>query len=330
MPRSSEPRGPIVPVIGGGPAGMSCALWLHNYGLSPLIIEKESALGGMARMSPYPNEWLLGKRGKTGRENAADFAAHIHELGVESRLGVTTQRLNRQEQHWRVDLAGEPAARSLSAPAIVIATGTRFAGEEWLDGVANARRIMAAGRLHLGATAVGEQGADLGSHVAVIGGGDNAFDVSRMLAERGMRVTVIMRSKSPKAQPLLIERLRRYQASGLVTVLAERTVAALEEAELRVRIQLRGGGEIEVDRVVLLFGYRPNTDQPWLVALAPATDALGYLVIDSNMETSCRGVFAAGDVANPAHPCIATAIASGAVAARHIAKRLARERAAAP
>jgi thioredoxin reductase len=249
---------------------------------------------------------------------------------VASRLGVTPQRLRRQEQHWRLDLAGEPAARSLSAPAIVIATGTRFAGEEWLDGVANARRIMAAGRLHLGATAVGEQGADLGSHVAVIGGGDNAFDVSRMLAERGIRVTVIMRSKLPKAQPLLIERLRRYQASGLATVLAERTVAALEEDGLRVRIRLHGGGEIKVDRVVLLFGYRPNTDQPWLVALAPATDALRYLVIDGNMETSCRGLFAAGDVANPAHPCIATAIASGAVAARHIAKRLAHERAAAP
>ena len=41
MPRSSEPRGPVVPVIGGGPAGMSCALSLHNYGLFPLIIEKE-------------------------------------------------------------------------------------------------------------------------------------------------------------------------------------------------------------------------------------------------------------------------------------------------
>ena len=54
-----------------------------------------------------------------------------------------------------------------------------------------------------------------------------------------------------------------------------------------------------------------------------ATDARGYLVIDGNMETSCRGAFAAGDVANPAHPCIATALASGAIAARQIAKRLA-------
>jgi len=321
MPRSGEPRGPVVPVIGGGPAGMSCALWLHNYGLSPLIIEQEGALGGLARMSPYPNEWLLGQRGKTGRENAAEFAAHIRALGVETWLGVTPQRLRQEEEHWRLDLAGEPA-RSLSAAAVVIATGTRFAGEEWLDDVANARRMMAAGRLHLGATAVGERGADLGSHVAVIGGGDNAFDVSRMLAERGIRVTVIMRSKLPKAQPLLIERLRRYQASGLVTVLAERTVAALEEHGSGVGIRMHGGGEIEADHVVLLFGYRPNTDQPWLHALAPRTDALGYLVIDGNMETSCRGLFAAGDVANPAHPCIATAIASGAVAARCIAKRL--------
>src|SRR5947208_15819036 len=323
MPRSSEPRGPVVPVIGGGPAGMSCALSLHNYGLFPLIIEKESALGGMARMSPYPNEWLLGQRGKTGRENAADFVAHIRELGVESRLGLTPQRLRRQEQHWRLDLAGEPAARSLSAPAIVIATGTRFAGEEWLDGVANARRMAAAGRLHLGASAVGEPGADLGSHVAVIGGGDNAFDVSRMLAEKGVRVSVLMRSQSPRAQPVLVERLRLYQISGLVQVIPARAVEALHDAGSGVKVRLNGGGEIEADHVVLLFGYRPNTNETWLIELALATDAGGYLVIDGNMETSCRGAFAAGDVANPAHPCIATALASGAIAAGQIVKRLA-------
>src|SRR5256884_9949416 len=94
MPRSTE--APVVPIIGGGPAGMSCALWLHNYGLHPVIIEKESALGGIARTSPYPNEWLLGQRGKTPRENAAEFAAHIHEPGIETWPGATTRRLRRQ------------------------------------------------------------------------------------------------------------------------------------------------------------------------------------------------------------------------------------------
>jgi thioredoxin reductase len=323
MPRSTE--APVVPIVGGGPAGMSCALWLHNYGLHPLIIEKESALGGMARITPFRNEWLLGQRGKTGRENAAEFATHVRELGIETRLGAAPQHLRREDTHWSIEVAAGPGARSWSGAAIVIATGTRFAGEEWLDAVKNARRVAGAGRLHLGAAVVGETNVDWGAHVAVIGGGDNAFDVSRILAEKGVRVSVIMRSMSPKAQPLLVERLRRYQTSGLAKVMAQRTVEALDDAASKVRIRLHGGGEIEADHVVLLFGYRPNTDQPWLAELAPATDARGYLVVDGNMETSRRGLFAAGDVANPADPCIATAIASGTIAARHIAKRLAEE-----
>jgi len=298
MPQSSEPRAPIVPIIGGGPAGMSCALWLHNYGMHPVIIEKAGALGGMARLTPYPDEWLLGQRGKSGRENAAEFADHIRELAIESWLGGAPQRLRRaHDGRFRLDVAVAGAAtRSLSSPAIVIATGTRFAGEEWLDRVKNTRRVAAAGRLHVGAAAVGEPGLDLGSHVAVIGGGDNAFEISRILVEKGVRVTIVMRSKSPRAQ-------------------------ALDAAASRVRVRLDGGGDIEVDHVVLLFGYRPNTNEPWLTELALATDPLGYLLVDANMETSCRGVFAVGDVSNPTHPCIATAIASGTVAARTIEKR---------
>jgi thioredoxin reductase (NADPH) len=332
MPRSTESRAPIVPIIGGGPAGMSCALWLHNYGLNPVIIEKEGALGGMARLSPYPNAWLLGERGKSARENAAEFADHMSELAVETWLRARPQRLRREhDERFQLEVAvvGPPAARSLSGPAIVIATGTRFAGEEWLDRVENARRVAAAGRLHLGAAAVGGPGVDLGSHVAVIGGGDNAFDVSRMLAEKGVRVTVVMRAKSPRAQPLLVKRLRPHQAAGMATVMAERTVAALDDSASGVRVRLQGGGAIEADHVVLLFGYRPNTNEPWLAELALATDALGYLAVDGNMETSCRGVFAVGDVSNPTHPCVATAIGSGTVAARAIEKRLARERASA-
>ena len=61
--------------------------------------------------------------------------------------------------------------------------------------------------------------------------------------------------------------------------------------------------------------------EPWLAELALEQDAHGYLVVDGNMETSCRGVFAVGDVANPAHPCIATAIAAGTMAAREIAQQ---------
>ena len=318
-------RAPVVPIIGGGPAGMSCALWLHNYGLRPVIIEQESVLGGMAGRSPYPNEWLLGRPGESARENAAAFADQLRQLAVETWFGGRPQRVRRDTYgRFRLDVALSDAAptRSLSGPAMVIATGTSFGGEEWLERVANARRFAAAGRVHLGPTAAGEAGADLGAHVAVIGGGDNAFDVSRMLVEKGVRATIVMRSKSPKARPLLVERLREYQASGLAMVIAERTVEALEDAGSGLRVRLHGGGELAVDHVVLLFGYRPNTGEAWLADLALENDARGYVVVDGNMETSCRGVFAVGDVANPAHPCIATALAAGTMAAREIGRRL--------
>ena len=103
-----------------------------------------------------------------------------------------------------------------------------------------------------------------------------------------------------------------------------RAVAALEQAGKRIRVRSNDGGEIEVDHVVLLFGYQPNTSEPWLAELALDKDPRGYLAVDGNMETSRRGVFAVGDVANPAHPSIATAIGSGTMAARRIQKLLAR------
>jgi thioredoxin reductase (NADPH) len=318
------PEMPIVPIIGGGPAGMSCALWLKNYGLKPIIIERAGALGGMARASPYPNDGLLGRPGATARENAAEFARHIEQVGVETWLGAHPQRIRHEDEDFRLDVAfsDRRPMQSLSCRAIVIATGTEFRGEEWLDRMANASRLAAAGRVHLGPAAVGEPGANLGSHIAVIGGGDNAFDVARMLAEKGVAVTVVMRSDAPHARPQMVDALRPHEVSGKTKVLAGRTLAALDEAGDRVGVRLDDGGELEVDHVVLLLGYRPSSYEPWLAALALAQDPNGYLIVDSNMETSCRGVFAIGEVTNPAHPNIATAIASGTVAAREIQRRL--------
>jgi thioredoxin reductase len=316
---------PIIPIIGGGPAGLSCALWLHNYGLAPLIIETEAALGGMARRDPYPNHWLLGRPGESGRENALAFIRHIEAVGVECWMGARPEHISRAPNGslaLEIAFFDHRPPRSISAPALVIATGTSFAGEDWLDRVRGARRLAAAGRVHLGPAWAGEPETDFGSHVAIIGGGDNAFDVARMLVEKGVQTTVVMRSKEPRAQPLLVEQLRQYQGSGRAQVLAGQVVEALAAAGTTVRMQLSGGRTLESDHVLLLFGYRPNSAGPW-DQLAPAKDANGYLLVDGNMETSCADIFAMGDVANPRHPCIATAIASGTMAAREIQRRLA-------
>ena len=321
---------PIVVIIGGGPAGMSCALWLHNYELHPIIIERERALGGMARRSPYPNEWLLGRAGESARENADAFRRHIAGLSVETWLAAQPRQLCRGPQgQFLLDVTlakaaspGVPSTRSLSAGAVVIATGTRFNSEEWITHVANARRMVEQGRLHVGPPWAGEPGLGPGSHVAIIGGGDNAFDVGRMLVEKGVRVTILMRSQMPRARPLMLGRLRKHESSGMARILAPRSVRKLEEFSSRVRLLLDHGDHVEADHVLLLLGYRPNSDEDWMAALALRQDGRGYLMVDGNMETSSPGVFAVGDVANPAHPCIATAIGTGTMAAREIGRRL--------
>src|SRR5215207_4188247 len=127
-----------VPVIGGGPAGMSCALWLHNYGFQPLIMEREHELGGMARRSPYPNEWLLGWPGTVARQNAEQFARHIRLLAIDTWLGVRPQRLAAASDGLfvvKTSFCDERPPQSVSCRAAVIATGTRFRGAEWLDEV---------------------------------------------------------------------------------------------------------------------------------------------------------------------------------------------------
>jgi thioredoxin reductase (NADPH) len=330
MSKAPISKMPNVPIIGGGPAGMSCALWLDNYGLAPIIIEQAPELGGMARASPYPNDWLLGRPGETARQNAAAFARHVRQAKVECWLGARPQRATQRPDggfELEVAFADHRAPQSLSCPAVVIAAGTRFRGQDFIDTLANARELAQRGRLHLGPTWAGEPGADLpgadlGSHVAVIGGGDNAFDVSRMLVEKGVKATIVMRSHSPHAQPLLVERLRAHQASGMADVMAGQTVTALDEAGAQIRVRISDGRAIDVDHVVLLFGYQPNADDPWLQGLALERGTEGHLVVDGNMETSCRGVFAVGDIANPMHPCIATAIGTGTMAAREIQRRL--------
>jgi thioredoxin reductase len=302
---------------------MSCALWLHNYALRPLIIESESVLGGMAQRDPFPNEGLLGRPGESGRENAAAFTEHIRQLNIEAWLGATPVRLHRTSQtSFVLDVTlSDAATRALVSEVVVIATGTRFAGEDWLNRVHNAHELARQGRVHLGAPWAAEPGNVLGSHVAVIGGGDNAFDVSRMLAECGVRATVVMRSQHPRAAPLMIERLRRHEESGDVRVIAGHSVTALAEVHGRVRLSLDDGREFDVDHVLLLFGYRPNSDGSWL-QLELERDARGYLKVDEKMEASCKGVFAIGDVAEAMHPSIPTALGSAAKGAREIARRL--------
>jgi len=316
------PPSAIVPIIGGGPAGMSCALWLKNYGLHPVIIERRPELGGMQRLSPYPDHWLLGRPDMTSRENAETFARHIERESIETLRGASPARVERQSGTFRLDVTGPDGTRTFESTALVIATGTDFRSAGWLDRVSDARTRAALGRVLPGPAAAGEPDADLGARVLIVGGGDNAFDVASHLVRPDRMVTIAMRSDRPRAQPLLVERVTAQVAAGRAEIRAGAAVQSLTDEPSGIVVRFDDGTSLEADRIILCLGYEPNTREPWIDSLDLRKDRAGYIVVDANMETSCPGVFAIGDVSNPAHPCTVTALAAGSIAAREIQKRL--------
>ena len=183
---------------------------------------------------------------------------------------------------------------------VVIATGTRFRGEEWLDQVENARQLAARGRVHLGPTWAGEPGADLGSHVAVIGGGDNAFDVSRMLAREGRASDgghALDGAAGAAAAGRAAARARSDPEWREMTGGAHGRGAGRSRRADSAAIERRRGDRGRSCR--LLFGYRPNTSEPWLAELALATGRAVAISWSTATWKHRSRVFAVGESSNP-------------------------------
>ncbi len=107
-------------ILGGGPAGCQCALWLKMLGLDPVIVEKTNKLGGLQHFNPYQNNWLIGMRHTTGREFANNVQQHIEELEIIVLFNDTIAEFNALEKSFSVRVG----KHQLETANIIIATGS--------------------------------------------------------------------------------------------------------------------------------------------------------------------------------------------------------------
>lgn len=87
-----------VSVIGGGPAGAACALWVHQLGMHALLLEARPVVGGLQLRSPYENRWIPGLQGKTGQEVAASLQAHLEAAAVPHELNFNVVSIQRSAE----------------------------------------------------------------------------------------------------------------------------------------------------------------------------------------------------------------------------------------
>ena len=298
-----------VVIIGAGPAGLSCAHWCDELGLDTLVVERGAEVGGQLAWIHHPVENYLGLSASDGRELRDLFAARVEEAGFDLWTEAEIEGVDLRAK--RIRLTSGEDVRALS---VVIATGLR----RRRLGVPGEAEFEGRGMIESGAR---DREAFAGRDVCVVGGGDAAVENALLLAETCATVTLVHRGKKLRARREFVERL---QGTHCVTTFTESELVSVMGGDEVEAVEIRRRGAIKpfqmaVKGVLIRVGYEPNTE---LFREQLDADERGYVLTNSEHETSVENVFAVGDVSNPRAPTIAGAVGAGATAAKVIASRL--------
>jgi len=284
-------------IVGAGPAGVSCAIWLARLGLSPVVVEAGARVGGLVAGNPFADEWNATLPGQTGVQVAANLAESLERAAVPVRLQAPAAGVRRRDDSVEVLLGGARPA-TLAGRCLVIASGVRARG---LPGQAPGSHWPGV-LVGPGSSIVAQD--YTGRAVAVLGGGDNAFENFVYVRNRGAR-EVHLYARTVRAQQQWVARAgtQGVRVGPYVVDPAARTVDGRA-----------------YDLILVFYGWEPQA--AFADDLALARDARGYIHTDfATARTSVPEVYAIGEVANRMHPCVVTAMADGVVAAKDIQRR---------
>ena len=299
-------------IIGGGPAGLSCALWLHNSGYAPLVLEQAAQCGGMLRINHHLNDWLLGFPDATGLSIRERFMQHLgrHDFPVVTSASITC--LQRNGSGFVVGYSGAGGKQETGVEFLVIANGTRARAPLELT-------VLAADfpkKCFIGAGALRIDDFSAGQRVAILGGGDNAFENACLLARRGVSVDIYYRGETRARREW-----QQYCAAASSGVSLHPHTATSRFSVQKEGVHFFADDKpAQADAVVVMYGYEPNTDG--LINLAPwlneVIDTEGFIKVNEYQRTGIAHLYAVGDVTNRPLPTLPSAIGQGSVAAKAI------------
>ncbi len=295
-------------IVGAGPAGYSAALYAARAALEPVVLTGPQP-GGQAAITfhieNYPGfpEGIGGAAlGELFHKQAEQFGA-ILEADEATAIDVTAKPM-RVETYGKVYLA----------EALILAMGANpthlnIPGEERLTG----RGVSYC------ATCDGAFFKD--KKVMVVGGGDSALEEAIFLTRYASEVTIVHRRDEFRAGAILQSRaLAQEKIKVLYNTIALSVNGenAVETVTLK-NVLTEEITDYPVDGFFIFIGHKPNTQ---LLAGQLEMDENNFLIVDSHMQTSVPGVFAAGEIADPTFKQVVTSAGMGAAAAIAVTRYL--------
>jgi thioredoxin reductase (NADPH) len=288
-------------IVGSGPAGLTAAIYAARANLEPIVLAG-SAPGGQLMLTSDVENYPGFPEGVQGPELMAAFRAQAERFGTRI-VDVDVDR---------VDLSGRPFrlwARRVEyrAQSVVVATG---ASAMWL-GLESETRLRGRG-VSACATCDGFFFKD--REIAVVGGGDTAFEEASYLTRFASKVHMLHRRDEFRASRIMVERARAnpkieiHTNTGIDEVLGDAKVVGLA-----LRDTVTGEPRtMPIEGLFIAIGHKPNTEafRDWL-----EVDAKGYLVAQDETHSKIEGVFIAGDVHDHRYRQAVTAAGDGCKAA---------------
>ena len=295
-------------IIGGGPAGLAAGLYAVRGGADVCVFE-EMFTGGQIvkthRIDNYPGI----SDGPDGYALAARFEEHAAAFGLKIEYGsVSELALNEDPKHF---LCG---GKRIEARTVILCTGASpktlgIPGEKELTGHGVSYCATCDGAFYKNRTAT------------VIGGGDTAISDALYLAKLCKQVYVVHRRDALRASAILQNAaLKTENITFIWNSVPEAFFGERKLAGIRLMNRVTGERtELLTDGAFVAVGIVPRTE---LFGDQVRLAANGSVETDAHMETSVKGVFAAGDVRNTPLRQVVTACADGAIAATYALEAL--------
>jgi thioredoxin reductase (NADPH) len=288
-------------IVGSGPAGLTAAIYAARANLEPIVIAG-SAPGGQLMLTSDVENYPGFPDGIQGPELMAAFRAQAERFGAKI-MDVDIDRVDFSERPFRIWARGT----EYRGQAVVVATG---ASALWL-GIESETRLRGRG-VSACATCDGFFFKD--REIAVVGGGDTAFEEATYLTRFATKVHLLHRRDTFRASKIMVDRALAHPKIEIhPNVAVEEVVGAEKVRGVKLKDTQTGKlSDLDVEGLFIAIGYEPNTAafRDWL-----EVDEKGYLVVHDETRSKVDGVFIAGDVHDHRYRQAVTAAADGCKAA---------------